>query len=96
MYIQIVGYCYICFPIVTLIVWGALMFNLASDDACSDESRDLDIKNETFLGGISIYLIGAAALFCVLVMNKISWNNYRFKKQHMVVLGFSYICFTCW
>ena len=90
-YLCIVGYSYIIFPLLTLLLWGIYLFNNAAKN-----DRALDYKNSEFLGGISVYLIGTALLLCILVMNKISWSNYRFKFTHFVMLAFSYVCFTTW
>jgi len=78
-------------PILTLILWGAYLFNNSAK-----KDKDLDYKNYEFLGGISVYLIGTGLILCILMMKKISWNNYRFKLNHMVVLGLAYIMFTVW
>lgn len=78
-------------PILTLILWGAFLFNNSGK-----KDRDLDYKNSEFLGGIGVYLIGTGMILCVLTLKKISWNNYRFKLNHMLVLLLSYIMFTVW
>ena len=88
-YLAIVGYSYIIYPFVTLLLWGIYLFKDA-------EKQDMDYKNPVFLGGISVYLIGIAVILVITAFTKMAWNNYRFKKLHAILLTIAYVAFTAW
>ena len=92
MYLSIVGYSYIIFPFVTLLLWGIYLFK----DADKNPALDMDYKNPVFLGGISVYLIGIAIVLVITAFTKIAWNNYRFKMIHTIIFTIAYIAFTAW
>jgi len=90
-WLSIVGYFYIVTPFISLILWAFYMFIDASKN-----KHDIDHKNPVFLGCISIILIGLALFLVMTAVTKISWNNYRFKKGHAIIMFFAYAAFTSW
>ena len=48
------------------------------------------------MASISILLLGLSVFLIMTAINKISWNNYRFKMSHMILFLVSYIAFTSW
>ena len=90
-YLSIVGYSYLTLPFVTLVFWTSFLVKDATD-----HGRKLDLKNPVFMGAISVFLLGIAAVLMLLVFTKISWNNYRFKASHFVLLVVGLVCFTAW
>ena len=48
------------------------------------------------MGCISILLIGIALFLAMTAVTKISWNNYRFKISHAILMLFAYLAFTSW
>lgn len=90
-YLSMVGYSYMIMPFVTLFVW---FFSLMKD--ASKHDKTLDYKNPTFMAAISVLLIGISMILFMLVMQKIRWNNYRFKQTHMIMLLLSVATFTAW
>ena len=90
-WMSIVGYVYICAPFITLILWAVYMYIDASKN-----NQDVDHKNPVFMGCISILLIGIALFLAMTAVTKISWNNYRFKISHAIIMLFAYLAFTAW
>ena len=90
-YLSIVGYFYLITPFITLILWAVYMYIDASKN-----SQDTDHKNPVFMGCISILLIGLAMFLAMTAITKISWNNYRFKLSHAILMLFAYAAFTSW
>ena len=48
------------------------------------------------MGVVSVALLGAAAIGLIVAVQKIKWNNYRFKKIHLILMLVSFLCFTAW
>ena len=48
------------------------------------------------MGSISIILIAIAVFLAMTAVNKISWNNYRFKGSHLTMFIIAYASFTSW
>ena len=90
-YMSIVGYFYIVTPFLTLLLWFIFMIK----DAGSND-REYNHKNPVFVGAISILLLGMFACLSVTAVNKITWNNYRFKPVNLLVFLFAYLLFTAW
>ena len=95
-YLTIVGYSYIVFPFLTLLLWGVYMFKDADKLKDIKPDSELNYENPVFLGGVSIYLIGIGLCLILTTFKKIAWNNYRFKLSHMVIFCFAYAMFTAW
>ena len=89
--LSIVGYSYLLFPFLTLFVWVGYLMRDAEQ-----EYGDLDYDNYIYVGAWSVLLIGISLFLIVIAMTKISWNNYRFKGVHMILILVAYISFTAW
>lgn len=48
------------------------------------------------MAAISILLIGLAIFLVMTAITKISWNNYRFKLSHSIIMLVAYASFTAW
>lgn len=90
-YLTVIGYSYIVFPFITLVLWVALLIK----DASKNDAK-LDLANSTFIGAISVLLLGLALVLWLLTMTKIFWNNHRFKLSHMLMLSLAYVLLTAW
>jgi len=90
-YLRVISWSYLVLPLVTVLYWGGLIiFDSAMDD------KNTEAGNENFLGGLSIILVGGAAITCTYTIMKVNWNNWRFKLAHMIWLSVSFSLFTLW
>jgi multisubunit Na+/H+ antiporter MnhB subunit len=80
-YFRVLSWFFFMLPIATAIVWGVLVTSNAPDV----ELRPSYLHDHT-VGGIGIMMIAVSITLCLLAFVKIRWNNWRFKKTHMVML----------
>jgi hypothetical protein len=90
-YLSIIGYTYIIFPFVTLILWFCFLIN----DAGTNDKK-YNMENPTFMAAISVVLLSLALFLVLFAVTKIQWNNYRFKLSHTYIFSFAYFTFTAW
>ena len=90
-WLSIVGYVYIVTPFITLILWAIYLYIDASKN-----DQDIDHKNPVFMGCISVILIGISLFLIITAIAKITWNNYRFKISHAIIMLVAYVTFTSW
>lgn len=90
-YLSIIGYTYIIFPFVTLILWFVFLIK----DAGSND-REYKMENPVFMAAISVLLLSLALCLVLTAATKIQWNNYRFKLSHTYIFAFAYFTFTAW
>ena len=90
-YLSIIGYTYLIFPFVTLILWFCFLIN----DAGTND-RKYNMENPTFMAAISVLLLSLALFLVLTAVTKIRWNNYRFKLSHTYIFAISYFTFTAW
>ena len=62
-YLSIVGYSYLIFPFVTLILWFVSLTKAAKKD-----KKKLDHQNPIFMGAFSVLLLGIAMILVLIVM----------------------------
>lgn len=90
-YLNVVGYSYLLFPFLTLILWVVYLIR----DAGKNDAP-LDSSNGVFIGAMSVLLLGFALFLIMIATTKISWNNYRFKLSHTLVFFVAYCLLTIW
>ena len=69
-----------------------------ADDQLCEARRAVQGNNvaNQYIGGISVLLLGFASIFLLLALNKIRWNNWRFKQTHLILMVLSYVFFSIW
>ena len=94
-YISVIGYSYMIYPFVTLLLWFSVL--LKDSSKLSDlPGYGFDYTNPRLMGALSVLLVGVALVSFLIVMMKIQWNNYRFKYSHMLILILAMVLFTAW
>jgi quinol-cytochrome oxidoreductase complex cytochrome b subunit len=86
-YFRILSWFFFILPAVTAIFWGILVTSNAPE---LGEGEVVSYLHEHTVGGIGIILIAISIALCILAFVKIRWNNWRFKRTHMVMLSTSW------
>lgn len=85
-YFQILCNIFLFLPIAILLVWAGIFFKLAEDKS----------YNYSYISPCGILLIGNAAIFFVLGVMKIKWNNYRITRTNVIFFMIAFISFTAY